>query len=160
MAPLIAFSALVQSTVTSHVRIWGASPDLVLMLAVACVLRWGLRPSVPVILAGGVTIDVLTGAPFGTATLCVTAVCVLVSVVDSYAPREATFWPLAAIASATLVYQVFWMVILEMSGRTVLWGPMFVREVLPAVLCNVLAMPILLLILRLWWRRVPAEAVI
>lgn len=160
VAPLVVFSALVQSTVTSHVRIWGASPDLVLMLALACVLRWGLRASLPVILLGGLMIDVLTGAPFGTATACLTAVCTLVSVVDTYAPRESVGWPLAAIAGATLVYQLLWLALLRLGGRVVLWGPMFVREVLPAVLCNLLAMPILLLLLRRWWRRAPAEAVI
>ena len=160
LAPLIAFSALVQSTVTSHVRVLGASPDLVLLLAVACVLRWGLQRSLPVILVGGLTIDVLTGAPFGCATTMLIAVSVLISVVDLYAPRQALLWPVAAIAMATLVYMALWMVAMRLTGHTVLWGPMLWRAVLPSVLCNVLTMPILLLILRRWWRRPSVEAVV
>ncbi|NLG27536.1 MAG: rod shape-determining protein MreD [Chloroflexi bacterium] len=159
VASVCALAGLLQSTVTSHVRLLGASPDLVLMLAVACVLRLGLRDSLPVVLAGGLIVDILTGAPFGCAIASLVVVSVLVSLVNVNIPHTVRVWPYLAIAVASLLYGLLWMVILSLSGRTVPWGAMLVREVLPAVLMNTLAMPLMLLIASIWWRRTPEDAV-
>jgi rod shape-determining protein MreD len=160
MASVFALTGLLQSTVTSHVRLLGASPDLVLMLAVVCVLRWGLRDSLPVILVGGLIVDILTGAPFGCAIASLFLVSVLLGLVNVNIPHTVRVWPYVAVAVASLLYGLLWMVILRLSGRTVPWGAMLVREVLPAVLMNTLTMPLMLLIASVWWRRTPDDAVV
>jgi len=157
VVPLFVLVSLIQSTVTSSVHILGASPDLVLMMAVACVLQWGVRESLIAVLVGGLTIDALSGAPFGCATLSIAIVSVLAGIAESNVPRSVKTLPYAAVAVATIVYQLIWMLLLQIWGRTVLWVPMFVRGTLPSVFVNTLAMPLMCLFVRALDRRVPDE---
>jgi len=156
IGPLFALVALLQSTVTAHVRILGASPDLVLMLAVACVLQWGVRQSLGMILIGGLMVDILSGTPFGCATLSLVIISTLVGIGEANIPRSVKILPYATVAAATLLYQLIWMLFLGVWGRTVLWGPMFLYETLPSALVNTLFMPLIYLVSSKL-RRVPDE---
>ena len=94
VGPLFAALALVQSTLTAHINILGASPDLVLLLAVACVLQCGTRESLPVILVGGLMIDILSSAPFGAATggLIIAAGTISVTALETGCVARITWW--------------------------------------------------------------------
>ncbi|MBM3188019.1 MAG: rod shape-determining protein MreD, partial [Chloroflexi bacterium] len=62
--PLVALTAVVQSTLGPRLRVFGVSPDLVLLFLIAWVLLHGLRGSLSVSLVGGLMLDALSGAPF------------------------------------------------------------------------------------------------
>jgi rod shape-determining protein MreD len=160
IGPLFVVVALLQSTVTSQVRILGASPDLTLMLAVACVLQWGVRESLAMVLVGGLMVDILTGAPFGCATLALVLISTLVGIGEVNVPRSVKILPYAAVAVGTIAYQLIWLVLLQLWGRTVLWGPMLLRETLPSVLVNTLFMPLMYVVVRALNRHAPDEPVI
>jgi rod shape-determining protein MreD len=157
VGPLFAIVALLQSAATSRLRVMGASPDLTLVLAVACALRWGVRESLGVILVGGLMVDVLSGAPFGCATVALALVSILMGIGEANIPRSVKLLPYGAVAIATILYQLIWMVLLAMWGRVVLWGPMLQRETLPSVLVNTLTMPLAYLLVRALDRRAPDE---
>jgi rod shape-determining protein MreD len=140
--PLLALVATLQSTVLSQIRLFGVSPDLVLLLAISWVLVVGRRDGLVVALIGGVMLDALSGAPFGLVTLSLLLVSALTALGERNIPRSVHLLPYLVILAATLVQKSVLLLLLQMSGRVVLWGPMMVRAVLPATMVNVLAMVI------------------
>jgi len=134
--------AIAQSTVVSHVRLLGVSPDLVLLFTVSSVLLRGVREGVLVALVGGLVLDALSGAPFGLATISLVAVTLLAGVGEINVFRAARFLPYVTITAVTLVYSVVFLSLLQMRGHVVVWGASLLRVVLPAMLVNLLCMPI------------------
>jgi rod shape-determining protein MreD len=139
----MALVAISQVTITTHIRILGVSPDLVLLCTMSWVLLQGMREGVLVALAGGIVLDALSGAPFGGMTLALLVVSCLGGLGEINVFRTARFLPYAAIGIATLVYAgvlLFW---LAMNGHAVVWGATLWRVVLPEMVVNILCMPII-----------------
>ncbi len=147
----MALVAVLQVTITSHIRILGVSPDLVLLCSLSWVLLQGTRDGILAALAGGVVLDALSGAPFGTMTLALFVVCCLGGLGEVNVPRTARFLPYLAIGVATLVYTGILLILLEMTGHVVAWGAILWRVVLPEMLLNLLCMPVIYGLVR-WLR--------
>lgn len=131
-----------QSTITSHVRLLGVCPNLVLLFAISWVLLRGVGEGLYVSLVGGLMLDALSGAPFGLATLSLCIVSYLASLGEINVFRTARLLPYATIALATLAYNGLFLFLSQMTGRVVLWGPSLYRVVLPATMVNLLGMPV------------------
>jgi rod shape-determining protein MreD len=147
----MAVVAVVQVTITSHFRIFGVTPDLVLLCAISWVLLQGVRDGVLASLVGGIVLDALSGAPFGLMTLTLFAVSYLGGMGELNIFRTAKFLPYLAIALATFVYGAVLLFLLGMVGRPIAWGLTLWRVVLPEVVINVLSMPIVYTLVR-WLR--------
>lgn len=142
IAPSLILLAILQSSVTSHIRILGVSPDLVLLCSISWVLLEGTREGLWVVLVGGVALDALSGTPFGFSTLSLFVASYLASLGAANVFRTARLLPYFTIALATWVYNGVFLILLQIAGRTVVWGPMLWRVVLPASLLNTACMPV------------------
>jgi len=125
-----------------HMRLLGVSPDLVLLFAVSSVLSQGVRQGVFVALVGGLMLDTLSGAPFGVGTLSLVVVSLAAGVGEINVFRAAKFLPYVTIAMTTFLYNVILLFLLQMTGHTVVWDASLWRVVLPAMLVNLLCMPV------------------
>lgn len=126
---------------TPHVRLLGVSPNLVLLYTVSSVLSQGLEEGIFVALVGGLMLDALSGAPFGVATVALVVVTLVAALGEINVFRAAKFLPYATITVATFVYNVVVLFALQMTGHVVIWGASLWRVVLPAMLVNLLCMP-------------------
>jgi len=142
----VALTAVVQSTLGPRLRVFGVSPDLVLLFLIAWVLLHGLRGSLSVSLVGGLMLDALSGAPFGLMTLCLTLASSVAGLGQLNVFSSAWYLPYLTIATATLVFQGLLLLFLRLlresttAGPSALWGPLLWRVVLPSVLINTLLM--------------------
>jgi len=118
------------------------SPDFVLLFTVSFALTWGTWEGVFAGLVSGLMLDALSGAPFGLATLSLVETSHLASQGEINVIRTASFLPYVTITIATLVYNVVFLFLLQMTGNVVVWGASLWHVVLPAMLVNVLCMPI------------------
>ena len=140
--PLLLFLAILQSSVTSHIRVLGVSPDLVLLFSISWALLEGTREGLFVSLVGGATLDALSGTPFGLSILSLLIVSYLASVGAINVFLAAKLLPYIAVALATLIYNGVFLGLLQMTGRVVIWGPTLWRVVFPAMLVNTACMPV------------------
>jgi rod shape-determining protein MreD len=134
--------AIFQSTIATHIRLFDVSPDLVLTFVVSWVLLEGAKEGIIASLVAGLILDGLSGAPFGSTTLALVVVSLLASLGQVNIFRSARLFPYITVVVATLVYCGISLFLLRMTGRVVIWGPTLVRIVLPAVLVNILCMPL------------------
>ena len=148
-AGLLAIFAILQSTVTSYIRLAGASPDLVLLLVVSLVLQGGTGDLPLLGILGGVTLDVLSGAPFGLSTVALALVSYLVRVGEVNVFHTVRFRPYIAISIATLVYHLLLALLLGLTGKTIVWGGMIWYIILPTLLVNLLSMPLVYYFVRM-----------
>jgi len=137
---LAALVAIVQSSITSHLRLLGVSPDLVLVFTTSNILLLGPRDGLLFALLGGLVLDAFSGAPFGSATFSLVVTGYLVRLAEYNLFHTARIVPLLSIALATLIYYALFSFVLQMTGRPILWGATVRRVVLPAVLVNAMAM--------------------
>ncbi len=149
--PLAALVAITQSSITSHLRVLGVSPDLVLVVATSNVLILGAKDGLLFALLGGLMLDAFSGAPFGLITLSLVVTGYLVGLAEYNLFRPAHIVPLPSIALATVVYYLLFIFFLQMTGRPTLWGATVQRVILPAILLNSVVM-FLVYHLSLWLR--------
>lgn len=151
IVPLAALVAIAQSSVTSHLRFFGISPDLVLVFATSSILVLGAKDGLLFALLGGLILDAFSGAPFGLVTLALVVTGYLVSLAEYNLFRAARIVPLLSIALATVIYYILIVFFLQMTGRPTLWGATAQRVILPAIVLNAVVM-FLVYHLLLWLR--------
>ncbi|OGO06644.1 MAG: rod shape-determining protein MreD [Chloroflexi bacterium RBG_13_56_8] len=132
-----------QSTIASHVRLFGICPNLVLILTISWVLLRGAGEGLLAALVGGLMLDVFSGTPFGLATISLFVASYLAGLGETNVFRTARLLPYVAIALATLVYNGLFLLLAQLMGRVVLWGPSLYRILLPAMIVNLLGMPVI-----------------
>ncbi len=146
---------LLQSSVVAQLRLFGVSPDVVVLLTVSCVLLWGLRDGLPVALVGGFMLDMTSSAPFGVSILALTAVALLSSVGEINVFRAARILPMVTLLLATLVYYGLFILLLRLTAHPHVSWALVWRVVLPKVAVNLLFMPLMYGAIR-WISRRPA----
>jgi rod shape-determining protein MreD len=116
--------------------LWGLTPDLVLLV----VISWGLLRSldevIPLALAGGLLLDLLSGGPFGAATVSLTVASAVTSLSQLPLSRESIWLPPVAACLATALYDGLYWVILRLSGRAIPGSLALLQVVLPSLLWN------------------------
>jgi rod shape-determining protein MreD len=148
--PSAVLMAVLQSTVTARLDLFGVSPDLVLLLVVSWTLLRGIQEGVVVALAGGMVLDALSGAPFGLGAAALLVACVLAGLgggaalhtslslgnglLDTLALR------LITVVLVTWVYYGFVAFFLRLSGEVMSAGLALGQIILPTAFLNVLCM--------------------
>ena len=140
--PLLAAVAILQATVLPHLAIWGVFPDLPLLVVIGWSLVRGKREGLIWGFIAGVTVDLLSGAPFGAATLPMMAVGLLAGMGQATVFGAHAALPMLAMFLATLVYDLLFLSIVYISGQDVMWLDAFMRIILPSAALNALLMPI------------------
>jgi rod shape-determining protein MreD len=157
VVPLLVVITVLQATVFARLAVWGVFVDLPLLIVVSWSLLQGAREGVLWGFIGGVAVDLLSGAPFGAATLSMMAVGLL-SGLGKQGPFGAhVIFPVVVAFVATIVYSALFMLILLISGELVAWIDNLFRIILPSALLNAALMPAVFFVMRVLHRRFAQE---
>ncbi len=114
-----------------------------LLVVVSWSLIRGAREGVSWAFGGGLLLDLMSGAPLGTATLSLMAVGFLAGLREVTSVfRSQVLLPLLTTFFATLLYDSLFLLILQLVGRPVFWVELMIRIVLPTAVLNALLMPL------------------
>lgn len=153
VVPLLLLIAIVQTALVPYLSIWGIFADLPLLVVVSWSLLQGKREGLVWGFVAGIGIDILSGAPFGTATLSLALVGVLAGLGEATVFRNHIALPLLAVFLATILYDLVFLLIVAILGQPVPWLDSLVRIVLPSAALNVVLIPLIFLPMRLLHRR-------
>lgn len=142
IVPALAVSAFLQATLVPHLAIGGWKIDLPLLVIVS----WGLL-SIPGEAGlwgfiAGVFLDLFSGLPFGTQTLALTSIGLLMGLTQTTIFSTNVILPPAAILIATLAYDVLILAVVSTVGTPVQWNDYLIYRILPTAILNTLALPL------------------
>lgn len=147
VVPLLVLVALLQATIVPHLALWGVFPDLPVVVVACWGLLRGAREGLVWGFVAGVAVDLLSGAPFGAATLSLMLVGTLSGLGSAAVSRAFAILPAVAVFLATIVYDIVFLAIVQMTGGNVPWPDMLLRIVLPSAALNALLTPVFLWLL-------------
>lgn len=142
---LLAGIALLQTTLAPHVSFTGAKPQLMLLAVVSWSLLRGGRAGVVWGFIGGLMLDFLSGGPFGIFTLSLILVGYVSGVGEINVFRVHFLWLGMIVVMATWFYNVITLGLLQLLRQPVAWEAGLLHVVLPVVLLNILALPLIYL---------------
>lgn len=142
VVPFLAVVAILQATVVPHVAIWGVFPDLPLLIVVSWSLLRGSREGIIWGFVAGLAVDLLSGAPFGAATLGLMAIGFLSGSGHAMVFRTHVALPLVTVFLATVVYGLLFLLVVQISGYAVIWLGSLFRLILPSALLNAALTPL------------------
>lgn len=146
--PLLVVVALVQATIMPHLVVGGVFPDLPVLVVVS----WGLlRGSGEGVIWGGIAgiaVDLFSGAPFGAAGLALLAVGFLSGRGKAAVFRTHITLSLVVMFLATIVYDLIFLLVVQISGGAVAWLGSLFRIILPSAALNALLTPVVLIVMR------------
>lgn len=118
----------------------GVMPDLMLLVVVSWSLRRGTGEGLLWALGGGLLLDLLSGGPFGVATISLALCSVVVGLGEFNISRDSLWLPVVASALATVVYSLVYWAILQVTGRSLHTVYTLLAVLVPAIILNALAM--------------------
>ena len=157
--PFLLVVAILQSTAAPRLTVVGARPDLMLTSVVSWTLLAALRareleyagesPSLTrgfndgIVwgFAGGMFLDLLSGAPLGASALALMVAALVVGIIGVGVSIPAPLLVALMTALGTLIYHLAFLVVLALMGRTVFWGMDMARVILPSLALNLLLVP-------------------
>ena len=157
VVPLLVVVAILQTTVVPQLTVWDASANLPLLVVVSWSLLRGSREGMIWAFIAGLAVDLLSGAPFGAATLSMIAVGFLAGLGHATVFRAYIALPLVVMFAATVVYDLLFLLVVRLSGYPVDWLDSLLRLILPSALLNAILMPIVFVLMRLLNQRFGRE---
>lgn len=140
IVPLFVLMAILQSTLVPLLRVADGMPNLPLLFVVSWLLLNTVEEGLIWAFAGGLTLDLLSSAPFGTSTVALVGAVCAVELLIPRSGRNNLLIPLVAVALATTVYQVGAVIILALNGRPPDIGSFIGSMLLPTLGLNLLLM--------------------
>lgn len=132
---------MAQSILFSQVNLWGARPDMMLLVVLAWSLVRGTEEGVVWGFVGGLMIDLFSGGPVGMTALALVAVAFLAG----QPWGEGLGFPLLRILllalSGIVIYHLLVLLTLALFGYTVDWGFSILRVAGPSALLNLALVP-------------------
>jgi rod shape-determining protein MreD len=143
IVPVLGLSAFLQATLVPLLAIGGWKVDLPLLVIVS----WGLL-SVPGEAGlwgfiAGIFLDLFSGLPFGTQTLALTSIGLLMGLTQTTIFTTNVILPPAAILIATIAYDVLILAIISTVGTPVQWNDYLLYRILPTAILNTIALPLI-----------------
>lgn len=147
-AAALALIVLVQGTLLSRVRFFGAGPNLLLTVVIGVSLLRSVSDGLIWGFLGGLGIDLVAGAPLGTSSLALLPTTFLAGIGRSSIFANNLALPVLLVALATPIYG--WLVLLtrQMSGVPVDWSGTTLRVIAPELAFNALLMALVYPVLR------------
>jgi rod shape-determining protein MreD len=139
--PLLAGVALVQSVLLSQVTLWGARPDLMVLVVVGWSVVRDVEEGVVWAFIGGLMVDLFSGGPLGSTMMALLAVAFLTGQpwgrgIGSPVVR---LWLLAF--AAVMAYHLILLAILAWTGVGIDWTRSLLRVAAPSALLNAMLAP-------------------
>ena len=152
--PLMLAAALLQATVLPQITVLGARPDLVLVIALAWSTLDADREGMAWAFAGGLLLDLFSGAPLGLSSLLMVPITWVVGLSEAQVYRDNALLPLLLTAGGSLAYHVGSVLLLRsVLGEPIPLGEALLSVALPSMVFNVLLILPLLLVLERWYAR-------
>ncbi|PZS05253.1 MAG: rod shape-determining protein MreD [Chloroflexi bacterium] len=130
--------ALLQSSLASRLEFRGVLPGFVLVTVVSWGILRGLEEGLVWAFVGGVSLDVLSGLPFGTNTVAMVVTAGVVSLGEGTFIRTHALLPLMTVFGATILYYVIVLFILQSTQQPVDWLAALRTYMLPTAIYNAL----------------------
>jgi rod shape-determining protein MreD len=118
----------------------GVMPDLMLLVVVSWSLLRGTGEGLLWALGGGLLLDLMSGGPFGVATISLALCSIIVGLGEFNVFRDSLWLPLAASVLATVVYSLAYWAILQVTGRSLHTVYTLLAVMVPATVLNALVM--------------------
>lgn len=157
VVPLLVVVAVLQATVVSRLTVWGVFADLPLLVVVSWGLLRGSREGMIWGFITGVAVDLLSGAPFGAATLSLMAIGFLSGLGKNSVFRARFLFPMASVFLATIVYDLLFLTVVLISGYVVAWLDSLFRIILPSAILNAVLMAVVFAAMRFLHTRFSPE---
>jgi len=125
-----------------HLAIMGVKPDLMLLVVISWSLLRGAGEGMIWAMVGGIGLDLVSGAPFGTSTMALVVLSLVAGLGELSVFRTHIALPLIATLIATVAYDLFFLLLLYAGGRSIAWTDTLTNVVLPSTLINVLLSPL------------------
>ncbi len=148
VVPLLGIVALIQATLMPHLAVRGVFPDLPVLVVVSWSLLRGSGEGVVWGFIAGVAVDLFSAAPFGAATLGLIAVGFVWGLGKAAAFRAHLALPLLATFLATVLYDLIFLLVVQVAGGAVVWLGSLFRTILPSAVLNALLTPPVLIGMR------------
>jgi len=142
-----------------HLSVWGVFADLPLLLVLSWGLLRGSREGAVWGFVAGLFTDLFSGGPFGAATLSLMAAGALSGLGQHIVFRHYLLIPSLIALLGTVVYDLLFLLVLAITGQTVMWLETLVRIILPSAALNACLIPLILGPMRLLHRRFGQEAI-
>jgi rod shape-determining protein MreD len=130
----------------------GLHPDLVLLLVIGWTILRSLEEGLTWALIGGLTLDFISGAPFGVFSLALVLVVVIVGVTQGRIFGSNIFFPLLLTFPLSILFNGLILLALNILGRPVAWVETFSLTLFPLALLDtgimLLIFPLLYLVNR------------
>jgi rod shape-determining protein MreD len=139
--PLLLTAALLQSAVMPSFPIFGATPNLVLIILVSWVVQRGQKEGLFVIPLGGLALGLVDGQPLGVALLAATPLILLAELREARLTESDILLSIVLVFVSAMVYETVFLVTLALRGETVQWWESFFWVVLPVSIVSSLFTP-------------------
>jgi rod shape-determining protein MreD len=125
--------------------IWSVFANLPLLVVVSWGLLRGPQEGALWGFIAGLMVDLLSGAPFGAATVSLIVIGFLAGLGETTVFRARIALPMIVMFLATIVYELLFLLIVRISGQSVAWLDSVLRLVIPSAILNAVLTPVVFL---------------
>ncbi len=129
---------LIETTLLQHMRIFGAIPNLTLILVVVFSIRYEMPIAICAAVAGGVLQDFFFSPAFGIYMLIYLAIAVSVSAISGNFFEESGVTPIVMIAFSTVCQYLMIIVIYYFAGMKFDLSAIILRMIIPELALNII----------------------
>src|SRR5574341_1576791 len=159
VVPFLALLAVFQATAAPQIRIAGGSVNLLLL----CVMSWeqieARGEGYAWAFVGGVTVDLISGGPFGASILGLLAATFIANRLGGGLFRDRVLLPLVTAVAGTFAYNGVYVLVLRLFGVPLAVMTAITQVILPSALLNMLISPIVARLMLALHRRVKPAGV-
>jgi rod shape-determining protein MreD len=142
--PLLAFLAVLQSTILSHIRLLDGRPDAILLAVVVWSIAGRTNEAMVWGFIGGAFLDLYSGVPFGSTSIALVIVAYLVSFPEGRFWESHVVMPLGVMLVASTIFHLLGIGTLLTIGQPIDFDSALTRVLLPSTFMNlVLVLPAL-----------------
>jgi rod shape-determining protein MreD len=142
--PLLTGVALIQTTLLARIKLWGARPDLMLLVVLVWAVVRGMDEGLMWGFIGGLLIDLFSGGPLAATALALLAVALLAGQPLALGIGSRVVRLLLLAFPSIVAYHLVLLIVLGWTGYTVDWGFAWLQVAGPSVLLNVALAPFVL----------------
>lgn len=117
--PLMAALAVLQTSALFHLSLLGVTPQILILVAIAWGLLYGLEEGLVWAFVAGFFLDLFSAAPLGTSSLALMIGMLPVGYLRRYLPPGHIILPLILAALTILIYLLLYLALLRLSGYPV-----------------------------------------
>jgi rod shape-determining protein MreD len=136
--------ALIQTTLLSRIKLWGARPDLMLLVVLVWAAVRGIDEGLVWGFIGGLLIDLFSGGPLAATALALLAAALIAGQPLGLGIGSQVVRLLFLSFLGIVVYHLVLLIILGWTGHTVHWGFAWLQVAGPSTLLNVALAPFVL----------------